>query len=387
MPKVAVVGVGNSRFGRRDDALLQEIAFEAVREALQDADLSQKEIDLSVVGTVGSRSYEALPAGPINDYCGFSDKGPIRVEAACATGSAALFTAHNSIASGAADTAIVIGAEKMTEVDIPTTTAVGGRGGSYLWEFHMLGTSFAAYYALYATKHMSKFGTTPEDLARVSVKGHKYAAMNPKACFQKEIKMEDALNSKVIASPLKLYDCCPVSDGAAAVVLASEDKVRKAGLKNPVWIDAIGYGADTSNLTRRSDYVGLNASVNAAKMAYNSAKVGPEKVDVATVHDCFTIAEIMAYEDLGFCPKGKGKDLLRDGETEIGGRIPVNLDGGLKAKGHPLGATGVSMVYELTKQLRGESGKRQARLRNNIALAHNVGGHGFSAYVTILRGP
>jgi len=386
LQRVAVVGVGNSRFGRRDDALLQEIAFEAVSEALADAELTQKDIGLSVVGTVGTRSYEALPGGPINEYTGFSDKGPIRVEAACATGSAAVFTGYNAIRSGVVDTAIIIGAEKMTEVDGPTTTAVGGRGGSYLWEFHMLGTSFSAYYALYATRHMAKFGTTADDLARVSVKSHKYAAMNPKACFQKEITIEDAISSRVIASPLRLFDCCPVSDGAATVILASEDwiKSRRASF-DPVWIEAIGYGADTSTLTGRDDYIGLKASVSAARMAYKQARIGPGDLDVATVHDCFTIAEIMAYEDLGFCPKGSGKELVRNGETLRDGRIPVNMDGGLKAKGHPLGATGCSMIYELTKQLRGQNGKRQVRLKNNVALAHNVGGHGFSAYVTILR--
>jgi acetyl-CoA C-acetyltransferase len=386
MRKVAVVGVGHSRFGRRDDAILQEIAFEAVKEALEDAEYRQRDIDLSVVGSAGTRSYEALPGGPINEYCGFADKGPIRVEAACASGSAGVFTAHSAIASGAVDTAIVIGAEKMTEIDTQTSTAVGGRSGNYLWEFHMLGTSFSAYYALYAARHMARYATTAEDLARVSVKAHKYGSMNPKAFFQKEITMEEALSSRTIASPLKLFDCCPVSDGAAVVILASEDRAKKDRIRHPVWIDAIGFGADTSTLTGRDDFVGLKASVAASRMAYSRAKIDPKNVDVATVHDCFTIAEIMAYEDLGLCAKGRGKEMVRNGETLIDGRIPINIDGGLKAKGHPIGATGCSMVYELTRQLRGESGKRQVRLRNNLALAHNVGGHGFSSYVTILRG-
>jgi acetyl-CoA C-acetyltransferase len=383
--KVAIIGVGNSKFGVRDDALLQEIAFEAVKEALEDAGITQKEIELSVVGSVGTRMYEALPAVPVNEYAGFSGVGPIRVEAACATGSAAVFTAYNAIASGYVDVAIAIGVEKMCEVDTPTSTAVGGRGGNYLWEFHMFGTSFACYYAFYATAHMNKFGTTEEQLAMVAVKNHKYASMNPKAHFQREIKLEDALKSRIICWPLKLYDCCPISDGAAAAILASEDKVKEFRIEDPVWIAGIGYASDTSNIVRRPDYVGLSATVKAANMAYKKAGVEPKDVEVAEVHDCFTIAEIMAYEDLGFCKKGEGGKLIKEGQTYIGGRIPVNVDGGLKAKGHPLGATGVSMIYELTRQLRNEGGKRQVPLKKYIALAHNIGGTGHYGYVTILR--
>lgn len=383
--RVAIIGVGNSVFGKRDDALIQEIALEAVKEALEDSGITQKEIELSVVGTVGTRSYEALPAVPVNEYCGFAGKGPIRVEAACATGSAAVFTAYNAVASGYVDVAIAIGVEKMTEVDTPTSTAVGGRGGSYLWEFHMFGTSFACYYAFYANAHMKQFGTTEEQLAMVAVKNHKYAAMNPKAHFRKEITIDKALNSRVICWPLKLYDCCPISDGAASVILASEDKVREYGIEDPIWIAGIGYGSDTSNIVKRPNYIGLSATVMAANRAYKMAGVDTSDIEVAEVHDCFTIAEIMAYEDLGFCKKGEGGKLIEEGETYIGGRIPVNVDGGLKAKGHPLGATGCSMIYELTRQLRNEGGKRQVPLKKYVALAHNIGGTGHYGYVTILK--
>jgi len=385
MKKVAVIGVGNSKFGVRSDATLQEIAFEAVRDALKDAGVGQEYIDLSVVGTVGTRAYELLPAVPINEYVGLEDKGPIRVEAACATGSAAVYTAWASIISGQVDVAMAIGVEKMCEVDTATSMAVGGRGGNYLWEFHLFGTSFPAYYALHATAHMAKYGTTEEQMAKVAVKAHKYGAMNPYAHFQREITIKDVLDSRVITWPLKLYDCCPISDGAAAVILASENKVKELQVETPVWVDAIGFSSDTSNMCRREDYVGLRATVKASKMAYKLANITPRNVEVATVHDCFTIAEILAYEDLGFCKKGEGGKLLDEGQTEIGGKIPVNIDGGLKSKGHPLGATGCSMVYELTKQLREEAGKRQVPLKNYVALAHNVGGTGHYAYVTILR--
>jgi len=383
--KVAVIGVGHSRFGVRSDATIQEIAFEAVKDAFEDAGIRQEDVELSVVGTAGTRTYELMPAVPINEYAGLQEKGPLRVEAACATGSAAVHTAYANVASGQVDVAMAIGVEKMCEVDTATSMAVGGRGGNYLWEFHLFGTSFPAYYALHATAHMAKYGTTEEQMAKVAVKAHKYGAMNPHAHFQGEITIEKALKSRVITWPLKLYDCCPISDGAAAVILVSEDNVKKLEVETPVWVDAIGFSSDTSNICRRDDYVGLRATVRASQMAYKRAKIVPQNVDVATVHDCFTIAEIMAYEDLGFCKKGEGGRLLDEGQTEIGGKVPVNVDGGLKSKGHPLGATGCSMIYELTKQLRGEAGKRQVPLKNYVALAHNVGGTGHYAYVTILR--
>ncbi len=385
MRRVAVIGVGNSRFGRRNDVTLQELAFESVKEAFEDAGLTPRDIELSVVGTVNTRGYELLPAVPINEYVGLAGKGPIRVEAACASGSAAVYTAYSAVASGHVDVAIAIGIEKMLEVDTATSLAVGGRGGNYLWEFHMFGTTFPAYYALYATRHMAKYGTTEEQMAMVAVKNHKYAAMNPKAHFQREVTLEKALQSPVVSWPLKLYDCCPISDGSAAAILASEEKVKELGIDTPVWIEAMGFSSDTANVTRRPDYIGLEATVRASEMAYKKAKVSPSDIDVAEVHDCFTIAEIMAYEDLGFCKKGEGGKLVEEGETEIGGKIPVNIDGGLKAKGHPLGATGVSMVYELTRQLREQGGKRQVPLKNYVALAHNVGGTGHYCWVTILR--
>ncbi|HDI42212.1 MAG TPA: thiolase domain-containing protein, partial [Candidatus Bathyarchaeota archaeon] len=279
-----------------------------------------------------------------------------------------------------------IGIEKMREIDTRMAMELIGRAGYYMWEFENFGMTFPAYYAMHATAHMAKYGTTEEDLAMVAVKNHKYGALNPYAHFQKAITLDEALSSPMIAWPLKLYDCCPISDGAAAVVLASEDKVKELGVDTPVWIAGVGYSSDTANLSKRVDYVGLRSSVIAARQAYKMAGVGPEDLDVATVHDCFTIAEIMAYEDIGLCKKGEGATLIREGQTEIGGKIPVNLDGGLKAKGHPIGATGVAMAVELVKQLRESAEKgRQAPMKNYIALAHNVGGTGHYCYVTIFR--
>jgi acetyl-CoA C-acetyltransferase len=383
MTRVAVVGIGHSRFGKRTDVNVAELAFESIKQAVDDAGVDKKDIKNVVVGSAGGWYEESLPAVIVNEYAGLGSVGTMRVEAACASGSAAVKAAYNSIVSGETDVAMAVGVEKMTEVDTLTSVELIGRAGSYMWEFENYGMTFPAYYALYAVAHMNKFGTTEEDMSRVAVKAHHYGAMNPLAQFQKEITLEKALASQVVAWPLKLYDACPLTDGSAAVVLA-EEKVAKRLTDTPIWIRGVGYSSDSANLSKRSDYVGLQASVEAAQRAYAAAKTSPDKVDVATCHDCFTIAELMAYEDLGFCRKGDGAKLIRDGETEVGGRIPVNLDGGLKAKGHPIGATGVSMAVEITKQLRQEAGNHQAKIKNGIGLVHNVGGTGHYAYVTVL---
>ena len=387
MRKVAIIGVGHSRFGNRQDVNICELAFEAVKPALEDAGLTAKDIPYVPVASIGVWYEEPLPAVAIAEYCGLTGAGLAKFEAACATGSAATYAAYTAVASGHVDTAMVIGAEKMKEVDAFTAVELIGRAGYYLWEFENFGMTFPAYYAMHAVAHMNKYGTTEEDLALVAVKNHKYGAMNPLAHFQHEITVNDVLSSYVVAWPLKLYDCCPITDGAAAIVLASEEKVKELGIDTPVWIDAVGFSSGTGNLSKRGTYVGLEASVQASKMAYKMAKITPDDLDVANVHDCFTIAEILAYEDLGFCKKGDGTKMIREGETEIGGRIPVNIDGGLKAKGHPIGATGVSMMVELTKQLREEvkPKSRQAPMKNYIALAHNVGGTGHYCYVTVLK--
>jgi acetyl-CoA C-acetyltransferase len=387
--KVAVIGVGNSKFGLRNDVTISELAFEAVKPSLQDAGLAAKDIEYVALGSVGAGAWyeELLPAVVVSEYCGMTGAGLVRCEAACASGSAAFFTAYSAIASGQADVAMALGAEKMREIDNATSMEWIGRAGYYLWEFHNFGITFPAYYALYATAHMARFGTTEEDLALVAVKNHKYAVMNPIAHLHNKVTVDDVLSSMVIASPLKLYDCCPLTDGSSSIILASEEKVKELKVETPIWVAGIGYSSGTANLSKRPDFVGLEASVLASQRAYKTAHITPDQLDLAEVHDCFTIAEIMAYEDIGLCKKGDGAKLLRDGQTEIGGKIPVNMDGGLKAKGHPIGTTGCSMIYELTKQLRGEATERgrQVPLKNYVGLAHNVGGTGHYCYVTVLK--
>ena len=383
MKKVAVVGVGHGRFGVRSDASLRELAFEAVKACLDDAGVSLKEVDSMVTGIGGDEfSFSLQPSAQIHDYIGFSPKPNFRVEGACATGSMAIRTGWAHIASGLADVVLVVGVEKMNEVSTSVATEIMGRGGDAIWEYPF-GMTFPGYYALIAQAHMAQYGTTEEQMAMVAMKNHYYGSLNPFAQMQKEITLEKALNSMTVAYPLKLYDCSLITDGAAALLLASEERAKALSTK-AVWIAGLGLATDTMRIGERASLTSLRASKEAARIAYTMAGVGPKEVDVATVHDCFTIAEIVAYEDLGFCEKGEGGKLIQAKETYAQGGIPVNVDGGLKAKGHPVGATGVSMAVEITKQLRGEAGQRQVE-RAEIGLTHNVGGSGQVVAVHILR--
>ncbi len=384
MNRVGIVGVGQGKFGRRADACLRELAFETVRDCLEDARVPLEEVDSMVVGVASDEfAFSIQPSAQIVDYLGFHPKPSFRVEGACASGSVALRTGWMAIASGLADLVLVLGAEKMTEISTPTATEIMGKGGDSIWEYPF-GLTFPGYYALIARAHMAKYGTTEEQLARVAVKNHHYGAMNPWAHLQKEITVDEVLGSFVVADPLKLYDCCLISDGAAAVLLASEELAGEVA-ENPIWIAGMGLGTDTLALTGRGELTTLAGTVHAAKQAYGIAEITPRDVDVAVVHDCFTIAEIIAYEDLGFCDRGEGGRLIQEGKTYLGGDIPVNLDGGLKSKGHPVGATGVSMAVEITKQLRGEAEPGRQVQGAKIGLSHNVGGSGQHVAVHIYR--
>ncbi|MEM0120904.1 MAG: thiolase domain-containing protein [Thermoprotei archaeon] len=385
MDRVAVVGVGLTRFGRRMDVGMNHMAWEAIKAALEDAGVEQKDVDFFVVGNAGVWSEEPLPAITVGEYAGLTPKGTMRVEAACATGSAAIRVAYQAIASGSAKVAIAVGVEKMYNSPTGTVVELIGRAGNYFWEFENFGLTFPGYYALYASAYMAKYEVKEEDLALVPIKNHYYGSFNPYAQFQKPVKLEEVMSSKYVAYPLKLLDSSPITDGSAAVVLADEETARKL-TDTPVWIKSQGVASGSANLSKRPDFLGLPASVEAAAQAYRGAGItDPAKqVDVATVHDCFSIAEILAYEDLGFARRGEGVQLLRDQQTYKDGLIPVNLDGGLKAKGHPIGATGVAMAVEAVKQLRGEAPpQRQATIRKGVALTHNVGGTGHYAYVTV----
>jgi acetyl-CoA C-acetyltransferase len=384
MRKVGIVGIGQSRFGIRSDASLRELSFEAAKASLDDAGIPLDDVQAMVVSVASDElSYALQPSAQVVDYLGFNPKPSFRVEGACASGSMAVRTGWMTVASGLADLVIVVGAEKMTEVSTAAVTDVLGRAGDFMWEYPF-GMTFPGYYALIARAHMAKYGTTEEQLSMVAVKNHHYGALNPYAHMRKEISLDKAMSSFTVADPLKLYDCCLISDGAAAIVLASE-KLARSLSKKPVWISGLGLGTDTISLSDRRDITTLDATVEAARQAYDMAGIGPKDIDVAVVHDCFTIAEIAAYEDLGFCAKGEGGKLIEEKRTYIGGDIPVNVDGGLKSKGHPIGATGVAMAAEIAKQLRGEADPGRQVENARIGLSHNVGGNGQHAAVHVFQ--
>lgn len=383
MRRVAVVGIGHGKFGIRSDASLRELAFESVKACLEDAKVALDDVDAMVTSIAGDEfSFSLQPSAQVHDYIGFHPKPNYRVEGACASGSMALRTGWMTVASGLADMMLVVGVEKMTEVPTSVATDIMGRGGDAMWEYPF-GLTFPGYYAMLAQAHMAEFGTTEKHLAMVAVKNHHYGKLNPVAHMQKEVTLEKALSSFMVAYPLKLFDCSLITDGSASVLLASEEKAREV-TSTPVWIIGLGLATDTMAIGDRKTLTALRATELASKKAYEIAGIRPSDVDVATVHDCFTIAEILAYEDLGFCPKGDGWKLIEEGATHLAGRIPVNLDGGLKSKGHPIGATGVSMAVEITKQLRGEASNHQVS-NAETGLTHNVGGSGQIVAVHIFR--
>lgn len=385
---VAVIGIGHSKFGTRKDVNIAELCWESIKPAFETANLEPKDVDFFVVSNAGMWSSEAAVPALIAEYADLAPKGSMRVEAACASGSAAIRVGYTAVKSGMADIALVLGVEKMQESPNPNVIELIGRFGSYFWEFENFGLTFPAYYALHGTAYMMKYGATEEDYAKVAVKNHYYGAKNPYAQFQKEIDVETVMKSPYIAWPFKLFDCSPITDGSACIILASEEKVKELGIDEKVWILGQGVGTGTANLSRRESYTSLASATYAAEQAYKMAGIeidDPTKyLDGANVHDCFTAPEIIAYEDLRFCKRGEGYKLVRDEQTYIGGRIPVNVDGGLKAKGHPIGATGVSQAVEAYKQLlqKADPG-RQADINKGRWLAHNVGGTGHYSYVTI----
>jgi acetyl-CoA C-acetyltransferase len=381
MNRVGILAIGHTVFGRRSDATVQELAFEAYREALADGDLDPEIIEATVIGSVPEYHKQRSLAGVIQEYLNLNPKPTWLTEVACASGSAAIRTAWLSIKAGVHDVVAVIGCQKMTELETAEILALMGRVGDVQWESGF-GTTFPGYYAMFARRHMHDYGTTAENLAQVAVKNHHYGALNTKALFQKEITTAKALASDPVAAPLTVYDCCANADGAACVILANERAAEKLGGNRVVWLEGNGCATASMSVLRRSDLTGLSSAREAADQAYRMAGITARDVKVAEVHDCFTIAEIMAYEDLGFCKKGEGGAFIAGKQSYIGGITPVNVDGGLKAKGHPVGATGVSMACEMVRQLRGEAGQRQVA-GADIGLTHNVGGIGQYCFVNV----
>ncbi len=381
---VAIVGVGMTRFGELWDMSFDELFIEAGLEALEDAGLSGDDIEAIYVGNMSAGRFidQEHVASLIADRSGMTPVPCTRVEAACASGGLAFRHAVLAVASGLFDVVIAGGVEKMTDVTTEEATSILATASDQEWEaFH--GVTFPALYAMMARRHMHEYGTDREELALPSVKNHRNATKNPKAQFRFEITVEQVIESPPIADPLRLLDCSPVSDGAAAVVVCPLDMAKEL-TDTPVVVKASAQASDAIALHDRETLTGLPATVEASRKAYKAAGIKPEDVDVAEVHDCFSIAEIMAVEDLGFVEKGEAGEAYREGVFEIDGEVAVNPSGGLKAKGHPVGASGVAQVVEIVEQLRGEAGKRQVD-GAEVGLTHNVGGSGGTVVVHVFE--
>jgi acetyl-CoA C-acetyltransferase len=380
--RVAIVGIGQTKFGKLSDSSSRELVADAFREALSDAELARKDISALLVCSGTHYDKQRSPAGIMAEYLGMNPIPTFHVEAACASSGVGVRVGWSMIQAGLHDVVAVVGFQKMTELDAAEVQDVMSRSGDVMWE-SPFGPTMPAYYAMHARAHMKRYGTTEEQFALVSVKNHKYGAKNPQAMFQKELTLEEVMKSRVVASPLKLYDCCANADGAACVILAGE-KIGRKITDNPVWISGLGLASSPMSLTSRSEFASFECSVKAARQAYKMAKMTAHDLDVAEVHDSFTSAEVMNYEDLGFCRRGEGGKFIEEEQTYIGGKIPVNVDGGLLAKGHPVGATGASHIISIVKQLRNEAGESQVS-KAKVGLAHNIGGIGMYAVCTVLR--
>ena len=382
---VAVVGAGQGRFGKRSDAGIRELAAEASIIALEDAGIEPKDIDASIIALAGDQfNGQGAPAAVVSDACGFQNSPTIRVESACASGTAGIRVAYGWVASGLYDTVAVVGVESMSRLPTAETTELMSRAGDLRHEF-CYGVSFPTFYALYASRKMAVHGVTREHLSKVGVKNHHYGYMNPLAHLRKQVSLEEAMNAIHIAYPLNLYDCSLISDGGACVIISNAENANKL-TDTPVWITGIGAGGDNNLVAERNNITNLTGAQVASRAAYKMAGIEAKDVDVAEVHDCFTIAEIMAYEDCGFAPIGEGKKLVDEEQTYIGGSIPVNVDGGLKSKGHPVGCTGVSMAVTLTRQIRGEMEKDMQVDGAETAFCHNVGQSGQFVNCVIYQG-
>jgi acetyl-CoA C-acetyltransferase len=378
---VAIVGVGQSAFVRSCGMTTRELCYEGFAEAMLSVNLQPNQIDASIICSAPEYDKQRSPAGVIAEYLGLIPQPTFYVESVCSSSSTGLRVAYSLIKSGLYKTIAVVGFQKMSELSSREAMERMGRGADVVWE-SPFGLTMPAGYATYATAHMNAFGTEQKHMAMVREKNSGYGMLNDKAVYRKKLSVEDVLNSEMISYPLKKFDCCANADGSSCIIVASKDVASKITQK-PVWIMGLGAANDTTSMSGRKMLTGLKAAKDAAGVAYKMAGVGPEDIDVAEVHDCFTISEILAYEDLGFAKPGEGIKLLEDKETYLGGKIPVNVDGGLLSKGHPIGATGGSQVRTIFRQLRGEASDIQVD-GAKIGLVHNIGGTGIYGNVTIL---
>ncbi|MBI2490630.1 MAG: thiolase domain-containing protein [Candidatus Rokubacteria bacterium] len=380
MRRVAVIGVGVTKFGRHDRTSA-ELFAEAAADALADAGLPASAVQALYYGNVvGGETEKQLHTGPqAASVLGLPAIPTTRVENACASSHTAFRHAVMEVAAGVSDVVLVGGAERVLHVPTADSTEYFAYCSDASWE-QPLGLTFPGVFALVARAHMAKYGTTEEQMAAVAVKNHRHGVHNPKAQFQKEITLEQVMKSAYVADPLKLYDCCPFTDGGAALVLVSEEVARRS--RRPVWVLASAAASDWMLLGDKRDLSRVPATERAAAAAYRQAGLRPADVDVVELHDCFTIAEIVATEGLGLFEPGAGARAAESGDTSLGGKIPVNPSGGLKAKGHPIGATGAAQIAEIVTQLRGEAGARQVD-GARTGLTHTLGGNTATVLVSL----
>lgn len=386
MSKVGIIGVGQSTFVRTYPGSIRELVFEGFQEAMGDAGIVSGDIDATVVCSAPEYDKQRSPAGVIAEYLGLNPQPTFYVETLCSSSSTGLKLAYSLVKSGLHDVVMVLGFQIMSQISSAESQERMGRGADIQWE-SPFGTMMPAYYALHARAHMAKYGTTPEDLALIRVKAGTYGPLNEKAVYRKPVTLDmfsDPTNNMAmpVASPLRTGDCCANADGSSCVIVASEEKAR-AFCKKPIWIKGIGSASAPVNMAARDQFSELSVARESARQAYAMAGITAANINVAEVHDCFTIAEMMAYENLGFAGPGEGRDLIRSKETYKEGRIPVNVDGGLLSKGHPIGATGGSQIRTIVMQLRGEAGHIQVK-DPVFGLVHNIGGVGLYGNVTIL---
>jgi acetyl-CoA C-acetyltransferase len=384
MREVAVIGIGLSPWGEVWGSSLRSLWTQAAVAALADA--STDKVDAITVGSmspglfVGQEHLGALLA----EQLGMPGVPALRVESACASGGVSLYAAFAQVAAGLADVVLATGVEKMTDVSGDECTAALATAADAETEV-FYGATFPGLYAMMARAHMERWGTTREQLAEVAVKNHKHGSLNPHAQYRQTITVADVVRSAKVADPLNVLDCSPITDGAAAVVLADLATAKKLAKGRPVVkVAGIGVASDRIALHDRPDMTTIPATTEAGRRALAMAGRKTADVQVVELHDCFTIAEIVVLESLGLCPPGKGGEQAPSGRTALGGALPVNPSGGLKSKGHPVGATGIAQIVELATQLRGEAGPRQVK-GARVALAQNMGGTGASSVVTVLE--
>ena len=382
MRDVAVIGVGMQKWGELWSQSLREIFVESALMAMDDAGIDT--LQAMYVGSMSPGLFAAQEhiGSLLADYLGQAPIPAARVESACASGGLAFRQAYLDVASGMHDVVLAGGVEKMTDISGGEATFALATAADMKWE-GTCGVTFPGLYAMMAVAHMAKYGTTREQIAQVAVKNHQNGALNPRAQFPLKVTLEQVMNSVKVADPLNILDCSPITDGAAAVILVPADMAKKLG-KPGVRVIGTGHATDTIALHDRDDLTTLKAVRVAGEQAHKMAGKAPRDIDLVEVHDCFTIAEIIVTESLGFFEPGKGGPAAAAGETALTGKIPVNTSGGLKSKGHPVGATGIAQVIEVTEQLLGKSGKRQVK-NARVGMTQNMGGSGGSSVVHILE--